>query len=152
MPNRLIKIIYASASGNVEVTCEYIAEKLSAAGFDISLHRAEQTDVSELQSHDRFILSTSTWAHGEFSPFFSNLYKQMAGTDLSGKQSAFVGLGDTRYEPVHFCGGMELIKERFIEQGGSELGEMLKIDGDPHDQLEGEVLPWTNKLIGILAN
>lgn len=141
-----INIIYASTSGNVEVVCEKVCEVLSNLGHETLLHRAEQTKIEALLNSDFLILATSTWEHGELNPFFKLLYDEMGKHDLTGLKAAFVGLGDKRYEPVLFAEGMETVRRRFLKQGGQEVGEALRINGEPYSLLETEVVQWVNQL------
>jgi flavodoxin I len=145
-----INIIYASTSGNVEAVCEKISQLLNKQGFSTSLNRAEQTEASLLTDSDLIIFATSTWEHGELNPFFRNIFEEMKHMDFSGKSAAFIGLGDTRYEPVYFCEGMEILKSRFLERGGGEIGESLRIDGEPYSLLDSDVSEWTFELIKLI--
>lgn len=147
-----IPIIYASTSGNVEVVCQSVAEKLNLAGIPNSLHRAEQTELDLVISNDIIIYATSTWEHGEINPYFHSIMNGMKNLDLSGKKAAFIGLGDLRYEPVLFCGGMEQLRDTYLHQGGAELIRSIKINGEPYRQLDKALANWTNVLISALQN
>lgn len=146
----LIKIIYASTSGNVEIVCQKIAEVLEKQGLKTSLHRAEQTKIDEVKNHDYFILATSTWEHGAINPFFKPLREEIKKTDMSGKFAGIVGLGDTRYEEVLFCEGAEKLKRAFISSGGKVIYNTLKIDGEPYDLLDTAVTDWANYFLKTL--
>lgn len=141
-----INIIYASTSGNVEAVCEKVAEILKENKFEVKLNRAEQTDIKILLESEFLILATSTWEHGELNPFFKTLFDQMKEADFSGKKASFIGLGDKRYEPVLFAEGMEVVRKRFLDKGGEELFEALRIDGEPYRFLDTDVTTWANNL------
>ena len=143
--------VYASTSGNVETVVEKIAEILGAKGIEVELHRAEKTDVSLFNQNTHFLLATSTWEHGVLNPFFQKLHKEMAKSDFSGKKAAFVGLGDTRYEPVRFCEGMDTIRATWLKQGGAEIGNPIKINGEPYHQLDSIVAAWAENLYDELS-
>lgn len=148
MPQNLkdIQVIYASASGNVAAVCERVATILEKQGYNVSLHRAETSTIELLKSNTLFILATSTWEHGVINPYFDSLMREMSETDLGGKFSAFIGLGDTRYEPVLFCEGMNQLQELFKKQGGVTIGVPLKINGDPYSLLDTMVTDWAEKV------
>ena len=146
----IIDIVYASTSGNVEAVCEKIAEVLKDAHFEVNLSRSEKTDIKILLKSEFLILATSTWEHGELNPFFKPLYDQMKESDFSNKKAAFVGLGDRRYEPVLFAEGMEIVRKCFLERGGVEGCEPLKIDGEPYKLLDSEVQQWAESLVAKL--
>lgn len=142
-----ITIIYASASGNVQFVVEKVAEVLSGHHFAPHVVRAEQADASTVLPQQLFILATSTWEHGELSPYFHKLYEEMSHLDLGTKHAGFIGLGDTRYEPVLFCGGMYKLRDRFLERGGQEIYEPLTINGEPYHQIEDKVSPWVHTFV-----
>lgn len=146
-----LHIIYASTSGNVELVCEHVASYLSDH-FQIEsiLHRAEKTDINVLLDNTKFILATSTWEHGELNPYFVNLHQQMSRQSMKDKSAGFIGLGDKRYEPVLFCEGMEIVRKTFLERGGQEVGEALKINGEPHHQLN-LVDQWCEQFGGLIT-
>jgi flavodoxin len=147
----VIYLVYASTSGNVESTMEFVGKVLKKKGFEIYLSRAEETSIDVIKNHKRFVLGTSTWDHGKLNPFFSNLYKEMQAEKFDDKQAAFVGLGDRRYEPVLFCEGIIKLRQLWLGAGGEEIVPTLKIQGEPYEQLEPVVLPWANNLSKIWA-
>lgn len=139
--------IYASTSGNTELVIEAVTEHWRQRGIGVQLMRAEQTDPREIQQHDLFLFGTSTWEHGRINPFFDALMTGLKTMSCAGKQAAFIGLGDTRYEPVLFCGGMQTLHDRWLAQGGSVIGEPLKIDGEPQAVLTTSVQDWAAALV-----
>ncbi len=145
-----IHIIYASTSGNTELVVETIGEILKNKGINIYYHRAEITSIDVVKDNNLFILATSTWEHGELNPYFKNLLKEMKTLDLSGKYAGFVGCGDTRYEPVLFCEGMEILRRTFLENKGEEIYNALKINGDPNNVLD-EVKQWGEEFYKVLV-
>ena len=147
-----IYLIYASTSGNVEVTMEYVSGFLKRQGFEVFLKRAEQTPIETIEKNKKFVFGTSTWQHGNLNPFFMRLYEEMKTKDFSGKQAAFVGLGDRRYEPILFCEGIIKIRHLFLKNGGEEVGSYLKIQGEPYGQLNLVVAPWAAMLSKTWAN
>jgi len=145
-----IQLIYASTSGNVEIVMQHVAKILTQHGFSPVLHRAEQTSIEVIHQHSTFVLATSTWEHGALNPFFNKLYAEMKSSNFQGKAAAFVGLGDRRYEPVLYCEGMEKVRRVWLNQGGVEVLQSLKINGEPYALLEILVTPWATKLASAL--
>lgn len=148
----MIQLIYASTSGNVEITAEKIAEGLSGHGYEIELTRAEKAGIEKIAKNKKFIFATSTWEHGKLNPFFQNLYSQMALLDFKNKQAAFVGLGDRRYEPLLFCEGMETVRRLWLKNGGGEVCAPLRIQGEPYEYLNTNVKEWANMLATNWSN
>lgn len=149
MPNLTVTIIYASTSGNVELVAEEVAQLLKQRGYKETLHRAEITPIAEIAANKLFVFATSTWEHGRINPFFDKLLSAIGELDsgaLSDKQAAFIGLGDKRYEPVLFCQGIETLKQALTAKGISQVGDTLKINGDPHGLLDTVVKDWVTTL------
>lgn len=147
-----IKIIYASTSGNVEAVCEYVGQILEGHHFDVELIRAETCDASDIIKSQLFVFATSTWEHGEINPYFKPVLFDFAHLDLKHKFAGFIGLGDTRYEPVLFCKGAETARDTFAVAGGQEILEMLKINHSPFPKLESVVKPWVHRFVSELVN
>lgn len=145
-------IIYASASGNVEIVSEYISQLLEKEGIKTKLYRAEMTDAKIIEDNTHFIFSTSTWNAGLMNPYFDGLYKGMDELDLKGKQAGFVGLGDVRYEKAYFCEGIETLKERFIDKGGKEIHKTVKLNGEPQKLLDTVVFQWMEHFLEAINN
>lgn len=129
-----IHIIYASTSGNTQYVMEQVAKLWQTEGYKVELHRAENTSVDVIKNNQNFLLATSTWDHGMINPFFDKLLAEMKNTDFSGKKSAFIGLGDRRYEQHYFCTGMTILKETWEKNNGKALGVALTIGREPFDQ------------------
>lgn len=140
-----IHIVYASTSGNVELVCHEVSKMLRDKRTEIEMHRAEVTNIDVIKKNETFILATSTWEHGEINPYFDDILEQIAEVDLSGKRAGFIGLGDLRYEKHMFCEGAEILRRTFLEQGGEQIGTTLKMNGDPHNQIDSIVKNWVQK-------
>lgn len=147
MHTQSVQAIYASTSGNTELVVEAVADRWRAGGLTVELHRAEQTSPVVLTSNSTFLLATSTWEHGNINRFFYTLFDALKSISCAGKRAAFIGLGDTRYEPVLFCGGMEMLRERWLAQQGREIGQRLKINGEPHAFLTTSVAQWADAIL-----
>jgi flavodoxin len=147
VPNTPVHIIYASTSGNTQLVVEKVGEVWQATGMEVILHRSENCDPQVIKDNTLFLLATSTWEHGQLNPFFDKIFAALDEIDCTNKSAAFIGLGDKRYEPVLFCGGMQLLREKFLARGGREIGQPLKINGEPHALLETEVTNWAKNTL-----
>ncbi len=144
-----IHAIYASTSGNVEVVVETAAQVLRDAGHEVILHRAEQTPLDVIKDNGLFLIATSTWEHGVLNPFFQRLYKEMKDQSFAGKKAAFIGCGDSRYEPILFNQGIKIVQERWLAQQGEAIHRLHLVNGDPYHQLE-LIKIWAKGLVELL--
>lgn len=140
-----IQIIYASTSGNVEAVSFKVSDVLDKYRVNSKLHRADQTKLSTVTANSFFIFAASTWEHGIVNPYFDSLLTEMSESDLKGKYAGFIGLGDTRYEPINFCKGIEKLKDTFLASGGKQIGTVLKINGSPYKVLDSIIVDWTKQ-------
>jgi flavodoxin len=140
-----IQIIYASTSGNVEAVAYKVSEVLDKYRIKSNLHRADQTDLRTITANKFFIFASSTWEHGIINPYFDPLVAEINESDLKGKYAGFIGLGDTRYEPINFCKGIEILQGDFIKSGGKQIGTLLKINGSPYKILDSIIVDWTQQ-------
>lgn len=142
-----IQLIYASGSGNTEAVFDKVSAVLTEQGLANYLHRAERTPIDLILKSQYFIMGTSTWEHGAINPFFRELRNAMEGQNLAGKYSGFIGLGDTRYEPILFCKGVDTLRQKFLDNGGKEIHEILKINGAPYDLLDSVIKDWAMEFV-----
>ena len=145
-----ISIIYASSSGNTLFVSEFVAGKLDEQGFTTDLINADIFDPMDLNKMDHVLFATSTWEHGEIHPFFHNTIKRLDQIVLQGRKVAFIGTGDRRYEPILFCGGMEILRKKVLSRGADEILSPLRLDGDPRPNADSTVSKWVDKLLTVL--
>ncbi|WKZ30892.1 MAG: flavodoxin family protein [Candidatus Dojkabacteria bacterium] len=148
----MIKIIYASSTGNTEIVCEKVSELLDDADLDSGLFKAEEVhnDIF-LQGRD-FILATSTWNNGQLNDMYLELYEGLLQVDLTGKRFGFIGLGDMSYGEELFCKGIDLLKKRALQSGGTAIGETFKIDGEFTQEVSAKLEIWVKGLVNNLKS
>ena len=140
-----IQAIYASTSGNVEMTVETVANNWREQGYAVDLHRSEVVNPEIISQNRVFLFATSTWDRGEINPFFIPILEKIAQTDCTGKAAFFIGCGDFRYEPVKFNMGIQEVHDVWKDKGGQIMFHPLKINGDPQLAMEPVILPWITK-------
>ena len=98
--------------------------------------RAEVYDIdaSDLVSAESIIFGAYTWGDGEELPdYFLDLYDEMDDIDLSQKQMAVFGSGDSSYDV--FCGAVDLIEEKIKRRNGNIAVPGLKIELSPLEKM-----------------
>ena len=145
----MVKIIYASTTGNTEKVAKYIFEKLHCDEKvkGVEIFSAVDIDITVFSKENQYIVATSTWNVGQMNQSLEELYAQLDSADLTGVRMAFVGLGDTVYGEENFCKAMHDFKKKAIGEGAIEICDPLIIDGDP-DRIEDiGVNEWVNVFI-----
>lgn len=146
-----IQAIYASTSGNVEMTVEAVADAWRQHGYQVDLHRSEVVSPQIIHDNKFFVFAVSTWDHGIFNPYFTPIYEEILKTDCTGKSAFFIGCGDFRYEPVNFNMGIQQIHDAWRDQGGTIMLYPLKLNGAPELSMHNVVQPWVEKSLPQLA-
>ncbi|MED3849720.1 flavodoxin [Priestia megaterium] len=124
-----ILLAYASMSGNTEAIADLIEEELVKHGLHVKRAEVYDIDASELVSAESIIFGAYTWGDGELPDDFLDLYDEMDDIDLSQKQMAVFGSGDSSYDV--FCGAVDLIEEKIKRRNGNIAVPGLKIELSP---------------------
>lgn len=146
-----ILIVYGSTSGNTELVCETIAKVLDELGHNVLLQRVEQTQVEELRQHDLVILGASTYGHGILQDQFIPFAEKMKSLDLSGKDFAVVGLGDSKYDAEYNIESAVILENIVLQQGGKLIAPALMINKSPIPKLSKIVPSWAEGVHGLLS-
>ena len=143
-------IIYGSTTGNTEYVARYIAAFLLGKGIDAEARDVAQTQVSDVSSAEGLvIMGCSTWGEDEiglqedFDPF----HDRLKDIDMSGKQFALFGCGDSGYR--YFCGAVDRIEQTLKDNGAQLVHPSLKIDGEPDASL-AQIDTWLNELVSTV--
>ena len=124
-----ILLAYASMSGNTEAIADLIEEELVKHGLHVKRAEVYDIDASDLVSAESIIFGAYTWGDGELPDDFLDLYEEMDDIDLSQKQMAVFGSGDSSYDV--FCGAVDLIEEKIKRCNGNIAVPGLKIELSP---------------------
>ncbi|MBY0197811.1 flavodoxin [Priestia megaterium] len=124
-----ILLAYASMSGNTEAIADLIEEELVKHGLHVKRAEVYDIDASDLVSAESIIFGAYTWGDGELPDDFLDLYDEMDNIDLSQKQMAVFGSGDSSYDV--FCGAVDLIEEKIKRRNGNIAVPGLKIELSP---------------------
>jgi flavodoxin len=143
----MVKIIYASLTGNTEMVAERFSEFLDDADIDSGLFPAEEVDNTIFLNDKYFVIAVSTWNDGQLNELFTDLYEGLLEVDLTGKRFAFIGLGDMNYGEHYYCKGMKDVRKRVLDNGGTEMIKPFYIDGDPAPVLDNEFQNWNKDYI-----
>lgn len=130
------------------MVAQKIEELLKAHGqAEVELVDMAELEPATLSSYPIVFIGSSTWGDGEYNDysqvFFDNL--KAATVDLSQSRFAIFGLGETFY-PV-FCGAVEHMQQDLQTKQAQLLGEALKIDGFPDENVMQSVEKWVEDII-----
>lgn len=121
-----IGIIYGSSTGTCEDLANQIADKLGVSASDV--YSADKLDADVANAYDVLILGTSTWGDGELQDDWYDGIKVLKSADLSGKEIALFGCGDSESYADTFCDGMGIIYDELKDSGCTFLGGGVSAD------------------------
>lgn len=147
---RSLSIIYTSTTGHTEFVVDTLIEALSVSITDLRIvkQRAEQTQPENLAKADLLLLACGTWntgnTEGQLSPHMYELLLHRAqDTDLTGKLSTAIGLGDNRY---HFTAkAADTLTDYLKARGATLLLPALKVINEPFNQ-KAKIQAWAKEL------
>ncbi len=133
-------VVYGSTTGTCESIAQTLGSKLGAEVIDVASLSADQ-----LQEADNILLGTSTWGAGELQDDWYDGVESVKGADLSGKQVAIFGCGDSASYSDTFCSAMKELYDAAQEAGATLVGA-VSTDGYNFDDSDAVV---DGKFVGL---
>ncbi len=123
---KTIGIFYGSTMGNTQSVAESIAAKL---GIEKSnLKEVSSISPNELINYDVLFLGSSTWGDGDLQDDWDgNFINQFAQLNLSGKEVAVFGAGDSSSYSDTFCDAIGIIAEAAEKAGAKIVGQGVDV-------------------------
>lgn len=122
-------------SGNTKTIADLIEEGLVKNGASVHKKNVASFLPIDFITYNTFIFGTFTWGNGDLPKPFQRIYEYMNTIDLSGKNFAVFGSGDSVYKK--FCGAVNILENKIIEKNGHLLLNSLKIELRPkQDEIE----------------
>lgn len=151
-------IAYGTLTNNTEMVAEKIEEICQASGKfeEIELRNViDIYDAAELEDYDAIIIGTSTWSDGSFPPDCEEFMEMLERTecDISGKPTAFFGLGETTYETYNTA--ILNLREYFVGTlRVKQVDDIYMIDGYPDDEILEQTAIWARNIVipGLTRN
>jgi flavodoxin short chain len=129
----LVKIVYASMTGNTEEISEILESTIQEAGFDVEREECSEVDVDFFDDADACIIATYTYGDGELPFEFEDFFDELGEKDLSGKVYGVVGSGDREYGEF-FCKSAHDFVETFEKTGAKKAAETVEIENNAEDE------------------
>jgi len=118
-------IFYGSTTGMTEEVAKAIAEKLGVSSADI--YDVSNISADKVSPYELLILGTSTWGAGELQDDWYSAIKILKGCDLTDKEIALFGCGDSESYSDTFCDGIGLLYDELKESGARFVGNKVDI-------------------------
>jgi len=165
-------LFYGTTTGNTGDIAEKVKSVWSEG--DIDLYDVVDTPLSLVDGYDTIIFALPTWDYGEVQEDWQDVWDEVDVIDFSGKQVAFIGLGDQFGYPEWFVDAMGMLHDKVIAQGATIIGHWpvegyefdeskaltedgkhfvgLALDEDwQRDETDGRISTWYKQLMLELA-
>lgn len=93
----LVKILYASMTGNNEDIADLLAENFEEQDFEVEVEDISMVDVADLQDTDICVVCPYTYEGGTLPDEGVDFFEDLADVDWSGKVFGVAGSGDDFY-------------------------------------------------------
>ncbi|WP_174188621.1 flavodoxin domain-containing protein [Nocardia barduliensis] len=141
-----VVILFGTEMGTAESAADSIAEELREA-HDVSVHDMTDFDIADLDPRHFHVVVCSTYGDGDIptgaEPFYDALDRHRPA--LHGLRFAVFGLGDTVYGDTFNRGG-EIIAERLVECGATQVGEHARHDASTEIRVADMAREWAATL------
>lgn len=146
----LVKIVYASMTGNTEGISEIIEDQFSDAGFEVEREECTEVDPDFFEDADICIVATYTYGDGELPFEMEDFFEDLEDEDLEDKLFGVVGSGDTEYGE-YFCQSARDFVEQFKKTGATEGAEMVEIENEADGEDTERLQAFVDKLVSKVA-
>ncbi|WP_026583831.1 flavodoxin [Bacillus sp. J33] len=141
-----IGVFYASMSGNTEAIADIITAELKDQNHDVILEDFMSVQsASELLNYDLTFIGMYTWGDGDYPDECLDMIEEIEQLDLENHPFAIFGSGDTSYP--EFCGALDQLQRLIEEQGGTNVGEPLKIEFNPEPEDEADIKKFVTEAL-----
>ncbi|MBM7687803.1 flavodoxin [Enterococcus ureilyticus] len=125
----LVKIVYASMTGNTEEISEILENTVQEAGFEVEREECSEVDVDFFDDADACIIATYTYGDGELPFEFEDFYDELEEKELTGKNFGVVGSGDREYGDL-FCKSAHDFVTALEKSGAKKVAETVEIENN----------------------
>jgi len=127
-------LVYDTNSGSTYQVAMLVADGLTANGWSVKVHRADQADNLVFAQTDLVLLGSPTWEwvkanerlEGQLSDYMRAFLARVDRTHLSGQKFALFACGDSSY--TDFCAAADHLESFVKEVGGVLACPTLRID------------------------
>ncbi|MDE2586723.1 flavodoxin [uncultured Streptococcus sp.] len=128
----LVKIVYASMTGNTEEIADIVGNAFESLGHTVEVDECTTVDAADFEDADVAIVASYTYSDGDLPDEIVDFYEDLADVDLADKVFGVVGSGDTFYD--YFCKAVDDFEAQFALTGATKGAESVKVDLSADDE------------------
>tara|TARA_B100001287_G_scaffold44122_1_gene33250 strand:- start:929 stop:2743 length:1815 start_codon:yes stop_codon:yes gene_type:complete len=145
--DKSLAILFGSQTGNAEELAENTKKLADKAGLVSQVFDMDGLSATDLSSHKRLLIITSTWGEGEMPDNAIDLWESVCSTSpqLNGLHFSVCAIGDTSYD--EFCQAGIDWDNKLHELGANRTTDLQLCDVD----FEPEWQQWVDKAVPAMA-
>lgn len=124
-------LFYGTTTGNTGDIAEKIKDEWDAG--EIDLFDVADSSIGAVMDYELLIFAIPTWDYGEVQEDWLEIWDEVDSIDFTGKQTAFIGLGDQFGYPEWFVDAMGMLHDKIVAKGGEVVGHW-SIEGYEFDE------------------
>ncbi|WP_415903869.1 flavodoxin [Neptuniibacter sp. QD48_55] len=113
-------LFYGTTTGNTGDIADKIKGSWDAG--ELELFDVADSSLSAAKDFDILIFAIPTWDYGEVQEDWLEVWNEVDQLDFSGKQAAFIGLGDQFGYPEWFVDAMGMLHDKIVAKGAEIVG------------------------------
>lgn len=113
-------LFYGTTTGNTGDIADKVKEHWDVG--EISLFDVVDSSLNQVNDYDLIIFAIPTWDYGEVQEDWLEVWEEVDQIDFSGKQVAFIGLGDQFGYPEWFVDAMGMLHDKVVVKGAEVVG------------------------------
>ena len=146
-----VQCIYYSGGGNTRLVVDEVNEILKSNNIEVNIKEAAIATAEDITDNDNIILACPTYDHGLLSKTYYDFLARLSDIDLSSKNIAIIGLGDSKYDQEHTVEAASILEKYVSEHNGKLVTKTLRINKSPIDRIEKQIIPWSEELAAKLS-
>ena len=146
-----VLIVYSTVGGNTELVVEKVINELEENKFEAKKIRVDICEIRQAFENDLVILASPTYGQGDIEQHFKPFLKALQNEDITNKEFAVIGLGDTKYYPEYLTESAGLLEDFIKENQGVLISPALRIGMPPLKFIDKLVPGWVTKIINYYS-
>ena len=119
-------LFYGTTTGNTGDIADKIKDEWDVS--ELELFDVADSSLNAATNYELLIFAIPTWDYGEVQEDWQEVWDEVDQLDFTGKQAAFIGLGDQFGYPEWFVDAMGMLHDKIAARGAEVVGHW-SVDG-----------------------
>ena len=143
----LVKIVYASSTGNTEGISEHLEDAFEDLSCEVVREHADDVDEDFFEDADIAVVATYTDGDGELPFDFEDFHEEIMDQEFAGKIFGVVGTGDSELYPDYFCQAAFMFEEALLKTGAVKGANTVTIENEAEEEDVERIIAFAKALL-----